>query len=105
MKALKTFFVTALLLIFQTAAQAATYNIDPAHSSIGFTAKHLVVSNIQGGFGDFAGTLNFDPADLSSFKAEATIQAKSIDTRNQQRDDHLRSAEFFDVEKYPTITF
>ena len=84
---------------------ADTYTIDPSHSSIGFSVKHMVVSTVTGAFGDFTGNVTYDPADMAAFKADAAIQVKSIDTRQPKRDDHLRSADFFDAEKFPTITF
>ena len=84
---------------------ADTYTIDNAHSTIGFTVKHLMVSNVTGLFADYTGSVTFDPADLTTFKAEAAIQTKSIDTRMPKRDDHLRGADFFDAAAFPAITF
>jgi len=86
-------------------AAAATFTIDRAHSSVGFKVKHLMVSNVRGSFNDFAGTVVYDPADPKSWQVEATIQAASIDTGVPKRDDHLRSADFFDVATIPTLTF
>lgn len=84
---------------------AATFAIDRAHSSVDFKVKHMMVSNVKGGFDDFAGTVEYDPADPKSWKVEAVIQAASIDTGVQKRDDHLRSADFFDVATFPTLAF
>lgn len=100
-------FVAAagILMASQAFAQAPVYTIDTAHASIGFSVKHMMISTTTGVFKDFAGTIAFDPADLSSSKVDVTIQAKSIDTHQEKRDEHLRNADFFDVEKFPTITF
>ncbi len=84
---------------------ADVYDIDASHSTIGFAVKHLVVGTTSGFFGDYAGTITYDPKDLSSFKAEATIQSKSINTSNEKRDEHLSGTDFFDVVKFPTLTF
>lgn len=83
-----------------------TYKVDPAHSSINFTIEHMVINTVHGRFGQFEGSIIVDPEKGNALKeASATIQAKSIDTGISKRDDHLRSADFFDVEKFPTITF
>jgi polyisoprenoid-binding protein YceI len=83
---------------------ANTYKIDTSHSSVGFKIRHLV-GRVPGVFGDFAGTIEMDPANLSAASAKVTIQAASIDTRNEDRDNHLRNEDFFDVAKFPTITY
>src|SRR2546428_13645016 len=82
---------------------ADVYKLDPAHPSIGFTISHLVISEVEGRFNDVAGEVTVDDGAVTS--AKATIQAKSVDTKIEKRDNHLRSPDFFDVEKYPTITF
>lgn len=82
-----------------------TYAIDPTHSRIGFTARHAMVTKVRGSFGDFAGTGTFDVENPAASQLELTIQAASIDTRNADRDGHLRSNEFFDMETYPEIRF
>ena len=87
------------------AIAADKYEIDLVHSNIGFGVKHLTVSTVTGNFKDYAGTIEFDPKDASAFKADVTIQASSISTNNEARDNHLRSADFFDAEKFPIITF
>jgi len=82
------------------------YKVDPAHTSIGFAVDHMVINTVHGRFRQFDGSVTVDPENGNSLKeARATIQAKSIDTDITKRDDHLRSADFFDVEKFPTITF
>lgn len=82
-----------------------TYAIDPSHSRIGFVARHAMVAKVRGAFNDFAGTGYFDVADPAKSHLELTIQASSIDTRNADRDNHLRTNDFFDMDTYPTITF
>ena len=92
------------LFLFGTSASAATYKIDPDHTTVGFKIRHLL-SNVQGRFNQFDGTFDYDPEKPDAWKAAATIQAASIDTNVASRDKHLRSADFFDVEKFPTLTF
>ncbi len=87
------------------ASDATTWTIDPAHSTCGFAVKHLVVSTVRGTFGSCTGTIRLDDQDLTKSTVEATADVKSIDTRNETRDNDLRSPNFFDAEKYPTITF
>lgn len=83
----------------------ATYQIDPAHSSAAFSIKHMMIAKVHGAFEKMSGQLTFDPAQPSKAQVEATIETASINTREPQRDTHLKSADFFDVEKFPTITF
>lgn len=87
------------------AARASEWALDPAHSSIGFSVRHMMVSTVRGQFKEFSGGAKVDDADPTRSTIEVTIDAKSIDTRNDKRDTHLRSADFFDVEKFPTIRF
>ena len=86
------------------ASVAQVFAIDPVHSHVGFSIRHLV-SRARGNFGDVQGTITTNPADLSTTKAEVTIATASIDTDNAKRDGHLKSADFFDVEKYPDMKF
>lgn len=81
------------------------YEIDPAHSSAQFSVRHMMVSNVRGHFTKISGIIKYDSANPASSSVEATIDAASIDTRDSQRDAHLKSADFFDVEKFPTLTF
>lgn len=81
------------------------WNIDKAHTNVGFTVKHMMVSKVRGKFNDFEGTIKGDPTDLTNCEIEFKINVDSIDTSNEDRDNHLRSADFFEVEKYPHITF
>jgi polyisoprenoid-binding protein YceI len=82
-----------------------TYNIDPTHSSVHFSVRHLMVSNVRGEFSKLSGTIQVDPASPASASVAASIDTTSINTRDPQRDGHLKSADFLDVEKFPTITF
>ena len=84
---------------------AGSYTIDAAHSRVGFVARHAMVTKVRGAFNDFVGTAVIDGADFAKSSTQLTIQATSIDTRNEQRDGHLKSNDFFDMETYPTITF
>ncbi len=103
---MKKFLLSLLLAGVATSTQAAveTYLIDTAHSSIGFNVRH-VFTKVPGQFTQFTGTLTIDRDNLENSKAEATIQAASVDTRNAKRDTHLKSGDFLVVEKYPSINF
>lgn len=79
--------------------------IDPTHSSIDFSVKHMMIANVKGSFHKFEATVEADPQDLTTASIEFTVDVTSIDTRNADRDAHLRSPDFFDAEKYPSITF
>ena len=87
------------------APSVTTWQFDPSHAHVEFSVRHLMISNVKGRFADVTGTISGDESDLASQKVTATIQVASIDTRQADRDTHLRSADFFDVEHYPTITF
>jgi len=106
---LKTVFLSALALAVGLAAfdsaGAATYTIDSAHSSVGFQIKHLAIAKVNGSFTDFGGTFEFEKGKAAAWSVEATVQMASVDTGNDDRDDHLRNADFFDVEKFPVMTF
>jgi polyisoprenoid-binding protein YceI len=82
-----------------------TYTLDPAHSRIGFTARHAMVTKVRGAFNEFTGTAVLDGANPANSTATVTIKAASIDTRNEQRDGHLRSNDFLSMDEYPEITF
>ena len=82
-----------------------THTLDPSHSEVGFTTRHAMVTKVRGAFSDYSGTATIDGANPSASSLEVTVQAASIDTRSADRDAHVRSADFFDVEQYPTITF
>jgi polyisoprenoid-binding protein YceI len=87
------------------AAQSQTWQIDPNHTASQFAVRHLGISTVRGQFMKTTGTVVYDPADLSKTQIDITIDAASVDTRVQMRDNDLRSPHFLDVEKYPTITF
>ena len=82
-----------------------TYAIDPTHSRIGFVARHAMVTKVRGSFNDFQGSGYFDAENPANSSLQLTIQAASIDTRNADRDGHLKGNDFFDMETYPQITF
>jgi polyisoprenoid-binding protein YceI len=81
------------------------YTIDTAHSRMGFVARHAMVAKVRGGFDEFEGSAHIDGDQPENSSGSVTIQAKSIDTRNKQRDDHLRSNDFLDMDNHPEITF
>ncbi len=89
----------------QLTALTGTYTLDPAHSRIGFVARHAMVTKVRGSFNDFEGAAVLDGDNPASSSANVTIQVHSIDTRQPQRDEHLRSNDFLAMDEYPTITF
>jgi polyisoprenoid-binding protein YceI len=102
---IQTLALGATIFIGSAVAQAATFEIDPVHTTVQFAVRHMMVSNVRGTFGKVNGTVNLDEADLTKSSVEATIDAGSIDTRDLKRDAHLKSPDFLDVAKYPSITF
>lgn len=96
--------LTLLLALPAVAAAADTYNVDTAHSTVGFSVRHIF-TRVPGEFNDFAGTIVYDAANPAGSSVDFTVQAASIDTDNERRDGHLKSADFFDVENHPTLTF
>ena len=106
MKHVRAILVITFSFLSATGAFGAdSYSIDAAHSSIVFSIRHMAISNVRGRFTDFSGTLVYDEQDINKSSVEITIKAASINTDVKQRDDHLRSADFFDVAKYADITF
>jgi polyisoprenoid-binding protein YceI len=95
----------ALSLAVPLSAQAETYTLDPAHTEVGFTAKHMMVTNVHGKFNKFDGTIEWDEKSPTKSTVTINIDPSSIDTGVAQRDAHLKSPDFFDVAKYPTMTF
>jgi polyisoprenoid-binding protein YceI len=81
------------------------YQLDPAHTSVTFKVRHMMVTNVKGSFGNVSGTIALDPKTIENSSVEVTIEAASIDTNNEKRDTHLKSADFLDVATYPALTF
>ena len=104
----RSIIVLTLILVLITASTtlaADKYTIDPVHCHIGFSVRHLVINNIRGRFTDYAGSISYDEQDITRSSVEITIKAQSVNTDVQPRDEHLRTSEFFDVAKFPDITF
>ena len=102
------YWMTAVVMMLATVpglAQVSTWEIDSAHSGAHFSVRHLMIATVRGEFRKVAGTINMDEKDISKSSVEAVIDATTIDTREERRDNHLKSADFFDVAKFPTITF
>ncbi len=95
----------AVLLIGSLAFGADIYKVDMAHSEIGFTVSHMMVSKVRGNFRDYTIELKYDEKDISKSSVSAAIKVASIDTDNEKRDGHLKNPDFFDAEKHPQITF
>jgi polyisoprenoid-binding protein YceI len=87
------------------AATRTTWTIDASHSTVEFVAKHMMITTVKGRFADVSGTIVADEANIADSSVEVTMQAESLDTRTGERDAHLRSPDFLDVDRYPTITF
>jgi polyisoprenoid-binding protein YceI len=105
MKNITRIFVTVALSLLPALASASTWQIDPVHTNIQFTVRHLMISNVKGVFHKFTGAFEIDDKDITKSKASAVIDTASIDTGIEKRDEDLRSTNFFDVAKYPTMTF
>ncbi len=105
MKRLLASISTIIALSLPVLASATTWNIDPDHTNIGFKVRHLMISNVRGSFEKHSGLVDINDKDITKSKVEVTIDTASINTNVQKRDEHLRSADFFDVAKYPTMTF
>jgi polyisoprenoid-binding protein YceI len=103
----KTLLAAALsaILAFPAAAATTTWQIDPAHTAAGFAVKHLMISTVRGQFKGITGTVTWDDQDVSKSSVDVTIDANTVDTTEPNRDKDLKSDKFFDVAKYPTITF
>jgi polyisoprenoid-binding protein YceI len=96
---------TSSTTVVEKAGAVTTWTIDNAHSSVEFSVRHLLIATVKGAFQRFDGTIHWDGAHIDSATVEARIDAQSITTNNQARDNHLRSADFLDAEHWPTITF
>jgi len=99
----KALLVMAMLAAIP--ATAATYDIDTAHSAVTFKIKHLAISNVKGSFNDFEGSFDYVSGQPEKWQVNATIDVSSVDTGNQDRDDHLRNEDFFHVAEYPDMIF
>jgi len=101
----KILLAACLGVLASAAASAKTFEIDPAHSSVAFRVKHFKVTNVRGRFDKFTGAVDYDKAQPKSWKTQVEIDAASVNTNVSKRDDHLRSADFFDVAKCPKLSF
>jgi polyisoprenoid-binding protein YceI len=102
---LVTVIAATLTLALPSLALAEVWQIDQDHSSVGFKVRHMMVSNVKGDFAKFNGIVDIDQKDVTKSKVSVTIDTASVNTGVTKRDDHLKSADFFDVSKYPTMTF
>ena len=97
--------LAAVLGVASLPALAETWTVDASHSTVGFAVRHMMVSNVKGAFGKFTASVDGSPADPATAKISATIEVASVDTRDAKRDEHLRTADFFDAAKFPQMTF
>jgi polyisoprenoid-binding protein YceI len=105
MKRVLIFLFALTMLVGSAVAQVQTWNIDPNHTAAQFSVRHMGISTVRGAFTKVSGTAQYDPSNPSKTAVDATIESASVDTRVSMRDDDLRSANYFDAAKYPTITF
>lgn len=99
------FSLVALVLLFAFGINAQAWEIDKAHSKVGFTVKHMVVAKVTGKFLDYSGTVSFNEKDVTKTKISGVVQVASVTTDNKKRDNHLKSPDFFDAATYPEIKF
>ena len=97
--------VTSALILSMGLANAAIYDIDASHTNVGFTVKHMMITNVNGNFATYDANIDFDPATKTFKTFSATVETNSINTGIEKRDDHLRSEDFFASEKFPKMTF
>jgi polyisoprenoid-binding protein YceI len=97
--------VMAGMMAWASGVNAETYQVDPVHSTVGFSVKHLAISTVRGVFTNFEGTIEFDAKKPEASKASGTVKVASVNTQMEARDKHLRSPDFFDADKYPEIQF
>ncbi len=93
------------LVLAVAPAGAVTYEIDTAHAEVGFSIRHMGISNVRGNFDEFSGTITYDGSDVLGVAADATIKTESVNTGNKKRDDHLRNPDFFDATGHPELSF
>lgn len=105
MKSFKFILIATLSSLGLAAYGADTYKVDPVHSSVVFSIKHFGVADFYGGFKEISGTVTFDAADPSKSSVEITVPVETVDTRNEKRDQHLKSPDFFNAKQFPTISF
>lgn len=105
MKRVLSSFLLLATLALPSWAGAATWDVDPSHTTAGFTVKHMLISNVRGKFQAVSGTVDYDPAKPEATRINVSIDTASIDTENAKRDEHLRSGDFFDAAKHPKLTF
>lgn len=99
------FLAAGLLFALPSMASAETWQVDPAHTHVGFKVRHMMVSWVRGEFGTLSGTVEYDAAKPDATRVDVTVQVASIDTRDAKRDEHLRDVDFFDGAKFPTMAF
>jgi polyisoprenoid-binding protein YceI len=102
---IRTLSLALALVAVPALANATEWTVDPAHSTASFSVKHMMVSTVRGEFGKITGTASWTKPDYSDAKVDMTIDATTVNTREPKRDAHLRSPDFFDVQKFPTLTF
>ncbi len=104
-KRIASFFILLSFFIVGQSIGADKYNIDTSHSEVGFSVSHLVLSKTRGNFNKFSGVIMYDETDIANSSVDVSIETVSVDTDDEDRDSHLREKDFFDVEKFPAITF
>ncbi|MCB0281921.1 MAG: polyisoprenoid-binding protein [Calditrichae bacterium] len=101
----KLLFIFTVFILAAGSAFASNWTIDKSHSKVGFEVDHMIITTVDGNFGDYDVKLTFDPNDLSTFSVEAVVKISSVNTENEKRDEHLRSADFFDAASFPEMVF